>query len=150
MTDITTNKRALFDYEILDTYEAGIALRGFEAKAVKAGRMNLTGSFALIRGGEAVLVNATIPPHQPKNAPADYDPARSRRLLLKKAEIRELIGKTSAAGLALVPLGVYTKRNLIKIRLGLARHKKKADKRETIRRREAEREMRRATKRPQE
>lgn len=147
MTDIAKNRKAYFDYEILETYEAGIQLYGFEVKSIKTGRINLTGSFAVIRNNEAWLLNATIPPYQPKNAPADYDPTRTRRLLLKKSEIKTLIGKTAARGLTLVPLRIYTKRNLIKLTLGLGRHKKKSDKREVIRKREAEREMDRALKR---
>lgn len=147
MAELASNKRARFDYEILDTYEAGIELRGHEVKSAKSGRMNLIGAFALIRGNEAWLLNASIPPYQPKNAPPGYDPERSRRLLLKRAEIRELTGKTAEKGLTLVPLRAYTKRALVKLELGLGRHKKKADKRETIKKRVAAREIARAIKR---
>lgn len=140
------NRRAYFDYEILETYEAGIELYGFEVKAVKSGRINLAGSFAVIKNNEAWLLSVTIPPYQAKNTPADYDPMRSRRLLLHKSEIKELIGKTAQKGLTIVPLKVYTKRNRVKILIGLARHKKTADKRAIIKRREAEREIDRATK----
>lgn len=146
MTDISVNRRAYFDYEILDTYEAGIELYGFEVKAVKTGHINLTGSFAAIKNNEARLLNATIPPYQPQNAPTGYDPTRSRRLLLHKSEIKELIGKAAQKGLTIVPLKVYTKRGRIKVLLGLARHKKKADKREVIKRREAERDIERGLK----
>lgn len=146
MPDIAVNRRAYFDYEILETYEAGIALYGFEVKAVKTGHINLAGSFAVIRNGEILLINATVPPYQPKNAPADYDPTRSRKLLLHTSEIKELIGKTSQKGLTIIPLKVYTKRGRIKMLLGLARHKKKGDKREVIKRREAEREVERELK----
>ncbi len=135
------NRRAYFDYAILETYEAGIELFGFEVKAIKTGRMSLAGAFALIRGGEAWLLNATIPPYQPKNTPADYDHARARRLLLHKSEIKKLIGAGAQKGLTLVPLRVYTKQRKIKISIGLGRHKKKEDKRETIKRRQAEREI---------
>lgn len=138
------NRRVYFDYEILETYEAGVELFGFEVKAVKTGHMNLAGSYAVIRNNEAWLLNATIPPYQPKNAPPDYDPTRSRRLLLHKAEIKELIGKAAQKGLTIVPLKVYTKRGRVKILVGLAKHKKKADKREIIKRREAEREIKRS------
>lgn len=147
MSDLAVNRRAYFDYEILQTYEAGIELRGFEVKAVKSGRMNLAGAFAVIKNNEAWLLNATIAPYQAKNTPADYDPSRSRRLLLHKAQIKELIGATSQKGLTIVPLKVYTKRNRVKVIVGLARHKKKQDKREVIKRREAAREIARETRR---
>ena len=147
MNDVSVNRKARFDYEILETYEAGIELFGFEVKSVKTGRLNLTGSFAVIKDREAWLLNANIPAYQPQNAPADYDPNRSRRLLLHKSEIKELIGKSAQKGLTLVPLKVYTKRNRVKILLGLGKHKKKTDKREQIKKREAVRDIERATRR---
>lgn len=146
MTELATNRRAHFDYEILETYEAGISLFGFEVKAIKSGRINLAGAYALIRNNEAWLINATIPPYQTANAPLTYDPTRTRRLLLHKSEIKELIGATSEKGLTIVPLKVYTKNNLVKVLLGLGRHKKKADKRESIKRRETDREIERTLK----
>lgn len=146
MTNLAENRKAHFDYEILETYEAGIELFGFEVKAVKTGRLNLTGSFAVIKDNEVWLLNAHIPAYQPKNAPPDYDPTRSRRLLLHRSEIKELIGKSAQKGLTIVPLKVYTKRSRIKILLGLTRHKKKTDKREVIKRRETEREIERVLK----
>ena len=145
--EIASNRRAYFDYEILETYEAGIELFGFEVKAVKSGRINLTGAYAVVKDNEVWLLNATISPYQARNTPADYDPTRSRRLLLHKSEIKELIGKSAQKGLTIVPLKVYTKRGRIKISLGLAKHKKSSDKRETIKRREAEREIKREIKR---
>jgi len=144
MNDLSVNRRATFDYEILQTYEAGMVLLGFEVKSVKAGRMALAGSFAVIRGGDAWLLNAAIPPHQQKNTPDTYDPTRSRRLLLHGHEIKELVGATAQKGLTIVPLKVYSKRGLLKLSLGLARHKKTGDKRETIKKREAAREIARA------
>lgn len=147
MSDIAVNKRAYFDYEILETYEAGIELAGTEVKSVKAGHLNLAGSFAVIRGREAYLLNATISRYQAKNMAAGYDPIRTRKLLLHKSEINELIGKSAQKGLTIVPLKVYTKRTRIKVSLGLARHKKQGDKRETIKRREVLREIERETKR---
>jgi SsrA-binding protein len=143
---ISSNKKAYFDYEILETYEAGIELRGFEVKAIKIGRMNLIGAYVLIRQNQAWLINADIPPYQPKNTPPDYDPKRTRRLLLKAEEIRQLIGKTNEQGLTLVPLKVYNKRGRVKIEIGLGRGKKKADKREVIKKRETTREMKRFLK----
>ncbi len=142
---ISTNKRAYFDYEILKAYEAGIELFGFEVKAIKNGRMNLAGSYVVIRNEQAWLLNADIPPYQPENAPSDYDSKRTRRLLLKKEEIKELIGKTREKGLTLVPLKVYTKgrKNLIKIEIGIGKSRKKQDKREVIKKREVEKEIKR-------
>ncbi len=140
------NKRAKFDYEILETYEAGIELRGFEVKAIRSGRMNLAGSYAVVKDNQLWLLNADIPPYQPKNTPADYNSKRSRRLLLRKEEIKELIGRTHEKGLTLLPLKVYNKGRFIKIEIGLGRHKKKADKREAIKKRDTEREIRRTLK----
>jgi len=147
MSDLAVNRRAGFDYEILQTYEAGIELRGFEVNAIKTGRINLAGAFVVIRNNEAGLLNATIPPYQAKNTPTDYNPLRSRRLLLHKSQIKELTGAASQKGLTIVPLKVYTKHNRVKVLIGLARHKKKQDKRETIKRREASREIQRTLKR---
>lgn len=142
MPIITENKRARYDYQILETYEAGIELFGFEVKSVKNGRINLAGSYAIIRGNEVWLINADIPPYQPKNAPPDYDFKRTRRLLLRKSEIKNLIGRTQEKGLTLLPLKVYTKNRRIKIEIGLGRSRKKKDKRELIKKRETEKEIR--------
>lgn len=142
MKDLSRNKRAFFDYEILEKYEAGIELLGFEVKAAKAGKIDLSGSYARVDDGQVWLLGASIQPYQPKNTPADYDPERNRRLLLTKKEIGELIGKTKESGLTLVPLRAYIKGRLVKLELGLARSKKKRDKRETIRKREVDREIR--------
>ncbi len=140
---IATNKRAYFDYQILETYEAGVELLGFEVKSIKTGRINLAGSYAVIKDNQIWLLNADIPPYQPKNMPKDYDSKRTRRLLLKKSEIKNLIGRTQEKGLTLVPLKVYTKSKTgkIKIEIGLAKSRRKADKRELIKKREAEREI---------
>ena len=140
MTVLTVNQKARFDYEILETYEAGIALFGFEVKSVQNGGANLAGSFVTIRGGEAWLLNAAIAPYQSRNTPAGYDPVRSRRLLLHKSELNALIGKTAQKGLTLVPLRVYTKGPRIKLEFALARRRKKYDKREMIKKRDIERE----------
>ncbi|MEE8131486.1 MAG: SsrA-binding protein SmpB [Candidatus Paceibacterota bacterium] len=143
---ITTNKRAYFDYQILETLEAGIELKGFEVKSIKTGRINLAGSYAVIRDNQAWLLNADIPPYQPKNMPEDYDSKRTRRLLLQTSEIKNLIGRTQEKGLTLVPLKVYTKNRRIKIEIGLAKSRKKRDKRELIKKREVEREIRKIIK----
>lgn len=145
--DLAANRKAYFDYKILETYEAGVALYGFEVRAAKSGHINLVGSFAVVKQNEAWLLNAAIPPYQASNTPKDYDPLRSRRLLLKKTEIRELIGKSSQKGLTVIPLRVYTKRGFVKILIGVARHKQKGDKRELIKKRETKREVERTLKR---
>lgn len=146
MPTLGENKRAYFDYEILETFEAGLQLFGFEVKALRQGRMDLQGSYVVIRGEEAWLLNAKIPSIQPKNVPADYEPSRTRKLLLKKKELRYLIGKTSEKGLTLVPLRVYTKRHFLKLAFGLAKGKKKFEKREILKRKAAEREIERTLK----
>ena len=143
---LAENKKAYFDYEIIEKFEAGIVLTGQEVKSIKSGRVNLAGSYVVFKNEEAHLLNAKVPPYQPKNAPADYDPAGLRKLLLKKSEIKYLIGKSKQKGLTLIPLRVYTKRRKIKLEFGIGRGRKKADKRELIKKREAEREIRRAFK----
>ena len=143
---LSENRRARFDYDIIDTYEAGIELKGFEVKSVTSGRGNLTGAYAIVRGGEVWLLNMEIPPYQPANMPSDYDSTRTRRLLLKKEEIKVLTGKIKERGLTLIPLKLYSKNRRIKIALGLGKAKKKYDKREAIKKRETEREIRRHLK----
>lgn len=143
---LAENPRASFDYEILDTLEAGIELLGFEVKSARAGRMSIRGSFVTIHGNEALLTGATIAPYQPANTPVGYDPARSRRLLLKHEEASSLIGKIRVQGLTVVPLKAYDKKGRIKVLIGVARGKKKRDKREQIKKRDIEREIRRAEK----
>jgi len=143
MKIFSVNKRAGFDYEILETFEAGMELKGFEVKSIASGRVNTTGSYAIIRGGEAWIVNLDIPPYQPQNTPEGYDPKRTRKLLLQKKEIEHLIGRTKEKGLTIVPMKMYNKNSKIKIELGLGRSKKKYDKREVIKKRETEREIRR-------
>lgn len=144
MKALAENKKAYFDYQILDKFEAGIVLIGQEVKSIKTGRVSLTGSFVVLRNEEVYLIGAKIPPYQPKNAPADYTPERSRKLLLRKEEIKHLIGKVKQKGLTLVPLRVYTKGGKIKLEFGIAKGRKKTDKRELIKKRETEREMRKA------
>lgn len=140
---LADNRKARFDYEILETYKAGIVLFGFETKAIRAGKAQLVGSFVLIRGNEAFWVNGGVAPYQPKNTPAWYAPDRTRKLLLTKKEIAELQGKTSQKGLTLLPLSLYTERRRIKLDIGLARSRKKYEKREVIKKREFEKEKRR-------
>ncbi|MDP3991858.1 MAG: SsrA-binding protein SmpB [Candidatus Colwellbacteria bacterium] len=146
MAEIARNKRAYFDYEILEKFEAGIELLGLEVKSVKSGRVNLASAYAVIKNNQVLLIGADIPPYQPNNTPSDYDSQRTRKLLLTADEIKALIGKTKESHLTILPLRVYTKGRLVKIELGLGKHKKKYDKRESIKKREAEREIKRSLK----
>lgn len=137
------NKKAFFDYEILEKYEAGIVLEGHEVKAVKIGKVSIVGSYVKIMDQGAFLVGAIIQPYQPLNAPKNYDSQRSRKLLLNKKEIDSFIGKTNEKGLTIMPLRVYDKKGRIKLEIGLARAKKKADKREKIKKKEEKRKLER-------
>jgi len=142
MTTIATNKRAFFDYQILETFEAGIVLTGQEVKSIKTGHISLAGSYVIIRGGEAWLTGAHVSPYKMAGLLPGYDPTRSRKLLLHKKELFSLIGKIKQKGLTLVPLKVYTKKGKIKLEFGLARGKKKYEKKEAIKKREVERQLR--------
>ena len=135
------NKKAYFDYQILEKLEAGIALQGQEVKSIKTRGVNLAGSYVIVKNEELFWVGAKIPPYQPKNAPQDYDPERSRKLLLKRREIKSLIGKSKEKGLTFIPLRVYTKNTKIKLEFGTAKGKKQTDKRESIKRREIQRNI---------
>ena len=146
MPILAENKRAKYDYEILETLEAGMELRGFEVKAIRSGRINLSGSYVVIRGGEAWLLNSNIAPYQPKNIPEKYDSKRTRRLLLKKFQIKNLIGRIQEKGLTLLPLKVYTKNRNLKLEIGLGKSRRKADKREMLKKRDIEREIEKAVK----
>lgn len=143
MSAYAENRKARFNYELDEKYEAGIELQGAEVKTIRTGRMSLDGAFVIIRGGEAYLINAHIPPYQVNNTPKDYDPLRNRRLLLTKKEIAELAATETNRSLTIVPLSVYNKNKKIKLEIALAKGKKKADKRESIKKRETERELRR-------
>ncbi len=143
MSIIAENRKAHFDYIIEETIEAGIKLLGFEVKSAKHGKLELAGSYVIIRGGEAWLINSKIAPEQPKNAPADYEPSHIRKLLLNKKEISRLAGVLDQKTYSAVGLSAKVKKNLIKIEIGVGRSKKKSDKRETIKKRETLREIRR-------
>jgi len=143
MASYAENRKARFNYEILEKYETGIELLGTEVKSVRSGQMSLEGTFVIVRGGEAFLINANIPPFQPKNAPKDYDPLRNRKLLLTKKEITELAGSEKNKSLTIVPISVYNKNRKIKVEIALVKGKKKFDKRETIKKRYTDREIRR-------
>lgn len=149
MAVLVKNSKAAFDYEILDKFEAGIELLGLEVKSLRQGRGKLEGSHVIIRTGEVFLVGASIPPYQARNTPADYQQDRSRRLLLKKKEIMELVGETSGRGVTIVPMAIYAKGPKIKIEIALCRGKKKYDKRQKIREREDKRKISREMKRYQ-
>ncbi len=139
------NKRATYDYEILEKFEAGLILKGYEVKSVKNGQINLNGSYITVKNAEKPqlsLINANIPFYVKANPKIAYDPLRSREILLHKKEINYLTGKIQSGGLTLVPLRVYTTNDLIKLEFGLAIGKKKVDKRETIKKRELDRRLR--------
>jgi len=146
MKIITENKKAYYKYAILEKFEAGIVLIGQEVKSIKLGRISLRGSYVVFKDNELYLIGAHIPPYQPKNAPPDYNPGRSRKLLLTKSEIKHLIGKSKEKSLTLVSLKVYTRKGKIKIEFAIVKGKKKVDKRELIKKRETEREIRRVIK----
>jgi len=146
MPVLLKNKKATFNYEILETFRAGIELFGYEVKSLRAGRGKLEGAHVIVRGGEAYLVGASIQPYQPGNTPKDYEPERPRRLLLTKKELNELIGIEATKGLTLIPLSCYNNSRLIKVEIASVRGKKEYDKREDIKKRESDREMGRVLK----
>ncbi|MDD5153006.1 MAG: SsrA-binding protein SmpB [Candidatus Pacebacteria bacterium] len=143
---LVDSKKAGFNYELGEKYEAGIELLGHEVKSVRAGHGILAGAYVKIRGGEAYLVGAAIPPYQPGNTPVGYDPERSRRLLLTKHEIKVLADLDRRQGLTLVPLALYNKGRVIKLSFALAKHKKKSDKREAIKKKDVARDIERSLK----
>lgn len=160
MTSLAYNKRAHFDYQISDKYEAGLMLTGQEVKSVKAGHISLKESFVTVKGGELYLTNAHITPYKHAGDIKGYEPTRPRKLLLKKSEIRRLIGKVRTEGLTLVPIQVYTKKRpastradgsstqggYLKLEFGVGKGKKKFDKREDIGKKESARKIKRALK----
>jgi SsrA-binding protein len=146
MAVLIKNKKVLFNYEMLEKFEAGIKLFGFEVKSLKNKRGSLGGSYVSVRNGEAFVLNFDVPPYQPANTPSGYDSRRERKLLLTQKEIKRLVGLEQQKGLTIVPISVYTKNNKIKIELVLVRGKKKHDKRETLKKRDTERDMRRELK----
>ena len=147
MQILSENKKAHFDYEILEKFEAGLVLQGQEVKSIRGGHISLTGSYVVFKQDEPYLIGAKIPAYQPKNTPADYNPERLRKLLLNKKEINQLIGKSNEKGFSLIPLKVYTKDGRIKLEFGLARGKKKYNKKEQIKKRDTKREINRELKR---
>lgn len=147
MPRLASNKKALFDYEILEKFETGIILSGPEVKAVKNQQINLKGSYVNITEGEAFLVNAHISAYKPASKQqTDYSPTQKRKLLLHKKELERLYGKITNSGLTIVPISVYTKNNLIKVEIGLAKGKKQFEKRETLKKRSIDKRIRETLK----
>lgn len=144
---ITDNRQARYLYEILETYEAGIQLIGSEVKSIRAGKVNIQDGYALIRNSEAWLINAHISPYQASGQYFNHEPRRTRKLLLNRKEINKLIGQVEQKGLTLIPLKLYFRDGWIKVSIGLAKGKKLHDKRETMKRRDDQRDMARAMKR---
>ncbi len=146
MPVVVKNKKAYFNYHILEKMEAGMVLSGQEVKSIKAGRASLSSAYVVIKKGEAYLVNCNIPPYQPKNAPSNYNPTADRKLLLNKKEINYLIGKTGEKGITLVPLSIYTKNNLLKLEIGLGKGKRKKDKREDLKKKDIDKRLKQIIK----
>ena len=142
---IAENRKAAHDYHLLETFEAGLVLLGTEVKAIREGRVNLRDSFARVEEGEVFIYNMNISPYSHRGY-ADHEPLRRRKLLLHRDEIRKLIGKTVEKGMTLVPVRLYFKNGRVKVAVSLAKGKKEYDKRETIKRRETDRETRAAIK----
>jgi len=143
---VVQNKRIGFDYSILEEIEAGLELHGFEVKSLRAGHGSLKGARVVARGGECYLVGATIPPYQPKNAPKDYDPERTRRLLLSAKEIAHVASAEGEKGLTIVPIKVYNKGRNLKLLIAIAKGKKQQDKRQSIKARDEKRNIDRTLK----
>ena len=142
---IAENRKAFHDFHLLESFEAGLVLLGTEVKAIREGRVNLRDSYARVEDGEVFLYNVNISPYSHRGY-ADHEPLRRRKLLLHRDEIRKLIGKTVEKGMTLVPVRMYLKDGRVKVAISLAKGKKDHDKRETIKRRETDRETRAAVK----
>lgn len=146
MSAYAENRKIRFEFEILETFEAGIELLGFEVKAVRSNKISLEGSYVFPKHGAFYLVGATVAPYQPGNTPKDYEPTRERKLLLNKKEIDYLLGKSAAKGLTIVPIRVYNKSNRIKLAIAVVRKLKTHDKRERTKERETSRNIERTLK----
>lgn len=146
MTTYIDNRKAHFNYSIEETFEAGIELFGHEVKSVKQGQGSITAAFCIVRGGEAFIIGMHIPPYQKANIDEGYDPDRNRKLLLSKKEIKELTDAEGTKGLTLVPISLYSKGRRIKVSVAIAKGKKTHDKRESIKKRDTDREIRREYK----
>lgn len=146
MATLSENKKAYYNYTILEKFEAGISLLGQEVKSLKTRGINLAGSYVVLKDEEVFWIGANIPPYQPRNVGSSYNPERSRKILLKKSEIKYLLGKTKQKGLTLVPLKVYTIRGKIKLEFAIVKGKRRSDKRDSIKKRDIEREIERTIK----
>lgn len=144
MKVIAENKRALFDYDILEKFTAGIVLTGHEAKSIKMGRVQIAGARVILRGNQIFVAGMEIPSFQPKNAPENYDQGRTKKLLLNKKEIDQLMGETRS-GTTIIPVKVISLKNKIKLEIALARGLKKHDKREKLKEKEMKKDIRRVT-----
>lgn len=146
MSTYAIHRKAKFDYEILETYEAGLLLSGIEVKSIRQKKVRLEGAFVVVRGGEPFIVGLQIPAYQPLNAPKSYDPERTRKLLLSKKEIAEIDQKTNTERLTAIPLKLYNSGRKIKLEMAVVRGKKKHDKRETLKSRDSKRDIERTLK----
>lgn len=144
MKILAENKKAFFDYEFIEKYEAGLVLLGPEVKSIKIGRININAAFVSLRGNELFLINCNIPPYQANNMPGNYDPERYRKLLVTSQEIKYLTGKLAQKGLTLVPIKVYTKKSKIKLEFGLGKSKRKVNKRQDLKNRDIQRDTQRS------
>jgi SsrA-binding protein len=142
MKVLSENRKVGYDYNILEKFEAGLVLFGQEVKSIKTGHINLAGSYVVVRNLEPLLIGVKVPPYQPNNAGADYNEGRERKLLLNKKEIDYLAGKIKQKGFSLVPLKIYEKSGRVKLEFGLAKGKKKYDKKEAIKKRDIDRDIR--------
>ena len=143
MARYADNSKALFGYEILERLNAGMELLGTEVKSIRGGKISLRGAFVAVRGAEAYLIGADIPAYQPKNSPKEYDSTRARKLLLSKEELERLKSAEGTKGLTIIPLSVYNKGRFLKLDIAIARGKKKFDKRQAIKKRDVERDLKR-------
>ncbi|HEX8993716.1 MAG TPA: SsrA-binding protein SmpB [Candidatus Paceibacterota bacterium] len=146
MSSLIENRKARMNYEVLEEFEAGIELLGFEVKSVRGSQGKLDGSHVIVRGGEAFVVGMSVTPYQPANTPKEYDPLRTRKLLLTKEEIAKLAGIEKQKGLTIVPLSMYSKARKLKLKIAIVRGRKKYDKRQVLKKRDAEREIQRTLK----
>jgi len=145
MTTFADNRKATFNYEFLERFTAGLELLGPEVKSIRAGKISLAGSYISVRGNEAYLLNAEIAPYQPGNMPVDYDSLRAKKILLSKDEIEMLAKAEQTKGLTIIPISVYSKGRFLKLDLAIARGKKKFDKRQAIKKRDVERDLKRSS-----
>lgn len=142
MPTLAVNKKARFDYEILDTFEGGLKLTGAEVKSIKAGHIQLKGAFLHIQNGELILKGSFVAPYKPAGNQEDYDSGADRKVLVHKRELNRLVGKKQVEGLTIVPLSVYTKGGLIKLEFAVAKGKKKYEKRDALKKRDVDRDIR--------